>query len=224
MKMNKKKLLSLALVLVLIATLSFGTLAWFSASDEVTNKFMVAESTSDPDKIFSVQLWEEINGEEDFDGATFENILPGARYEKKPLIKNTGIYDQYIRVKVTVTNADAWIAAMNNRLGGANNYDLANIFEGHDETKWTRYEVGEYNAEKNTYSMTFYLNEKLAPNATACLFEEVVIPYQLTQQDMVFIGGGFDLIILAQAIQTENLGIDAEAENAVYEAFKVVMP
>jgi predicted ribosomally synthesized peptide with SipW-like signal peptide len=35
--MNKKKLLSLALVVIMIATLSFSTLAWFSDSDSVTN-------------------------------------------------------------------------------------------------------------------------------------------------------------------------------------------
>ena len=34
--MNKKKLLSLALVVIMIATLSFSTLAWFSDSDSVT--------------------------------------------------------------------------------------------------------------------------------------------------------------------------------------------
>ena len=181
---------------------------------------MVADSATDPDKIFSVQLWEEINGEEDFDGATFEDILPGGRYEKKPYIKNTGRYDQYIRVKVTVTNADAWIAALNT-LGGANDYDLASIFNGHDETKWTRYEVGEYNGAENTYTMTFYLNEKLAPNDEVYLFEEVVIPSQLTQKEMAFIGGGFELTILAQAVQTENLG---EGVDTAYEAFQVVMP
>ena len=141
MKMNKKKLLSLALVLVLIATLSFGSLAWFSDTDEVTNKFMVADSASNPDDIFSVDVWEYVDGDkitEDQDGHTYEDILPGGRYHKEPYVENTGSYDQYVRVKVTVTNADAWIAAL------GNGYDLGTMFEGHDESAWTRYEPGVY--------------------------------------------------------------------------------
>ena len=49
--MNKKKLLSLALAVIMIAILSFGTLAWFSDSDDVTNNFYIASSDdpSDPD-------------------------------------------------------------------------------------------------------------------------------------------------------------------------------
>lgn len=218
MKMNKKKLLSLALVLVLIATLSFGSLAWFSDTDEVTNKFMVADSASNPDDIFSVDVWEYVDGDkitEDQDGHTYEDILPGGRYHKEPYVENTGSYDQYVRVKVTVTNADAWIAAL------GNGYDLGTMFEGHDESAWTRYEPGVYDGTANTYTMTFYLNYKLAPGEKACLFHTVVIPSELTQEDMVFIGGGFELTILAQAVQTENLG---DGVDTAYEAFQVVMP
>ena len=103
--MNKKKLLSLALVAIMIAILSFSTLAWFNDSDEVTNKFHVATSDdpSDPDDIFSVDVWEKVdtdgdgepdtpNPGEDADGgeAVFENILPGARYLKNPIVKGDG--------------------------------------------------------------------------------------------------------------------------------------
>ena len=57
--MSKKKILSLALVLILVASISFGTLAWFSDADEVTNDFLVAGSEDkDPDEIFSVDVWE----------------------------------------------------------------------------------------------------------------------------------------------------------------------
>lgn len=219
MKMNKKKVLSLSLVIVLIAIMSFGTLAWFSADDEVTNTFMVADSADEPNEIFSVDVWEYANGDtenKDQDGATYENILPGGRYHKEPYIENTGSYDQYIRVKVTVSNADAWIAAL------GNDYDLGTMFVGHDETVWTRYDVGEYNGTDNTYTMVFYLNDKLAPDATVCLFDTVVIPSKLTQADMTFIGGEFTLTILAEAVQTENLYKDGVLVDNAYDAFAVV--
>jgi len=214
--MNKRKIFSLAVVVIMIAILSFSTLAWFNDSDSVTNKFQVTDSESDPDKIFSVEVWEYVDGDttvKDYDGATYEDILPGGRYHKEPYIENTGKYDQFIRVKVTVSNADAWIAAL------GNGYDLGSIFEGHDETAWTRYEVGEYDGDKNTYTMTYYLNYKLAPEATACLFNTVVIPSQLDQDDMAFVGGEFDLTIVAEAVQTENLG---DGVDTAYEAFAVV--
>ena len=213
MKMTKKKVFVAALAVCLVAVLSMGTLAWFSAEDEVTNKFMIADSESDPNEIFSVDVWENTpDGDKDQDGYEYKDILPGDQLKKEVYVENTGAYDQYIRVKVTVNNADAWIAAL------GNGYDLGTMFLGHDETKWTRYEVGQYSNDANGsyYTMVFYLNEKLAPNATVNLFETVEIPTQLTQEDMVFVGGQFDLTILAEAVQTENVG------DSAYEAFQTV--
>lgn len=214
MNMNKKKVLSLSIVVIMIAILSFSSLAWFSDADEITNQFMIADSESDADDIFSVDIWENVEGsEEDQDGHIYEDILPGGRYQKEPYVENTGAYDQFIRVHVTVTNADAWIAAL------GNGYDLGTMFEGHDESAWTRYEPGVYDGTENTYTMTYYLNYKLAPEAKACLFTTVVIPGHLTQNDMTFIGGQFDLTIVAEAVQTENLG---DGVDTAYEAFQVV--
>lgn len=209
MKMTKKKVFVAALAVCLVAVLSMGTLAWFSDSDSVTNRFMIADSESNPNEIFSVDVWENTpDGDKDQDGYEYKDILPGDQLKKEVYVENTGAYDQYIRVKVTVNNADAWIAAL------GNGYDLGTMFLGHDETKWTRYEVGQY--ENNTYTMVFYLNEKLAPDTNVNLFKTVEIPSQLTQGDMSFIGGQFELTIVAEAVQTENVG------DSAYEAFKTV--
>lgn len=222
-KNTKKKLFVVAVAVCLIAILSFTTLAWFSDADSVTNEFLIADSESQPDKIFSVDVWEPVDKdgdgeyEKEQEGLKYEDILPGGVYPKAPTVENTGAYDQYIRVHVTVTNADAWIAAL------GNGYDLGSMFLGHDEDLWTRYEVGTYNGEKNTYTMTFYLNKVLepdAPNNTAVLFTDVKIPEHLTQNDMAFIGGSFQLEIVAEAVQTENLG---ENVDTAYEAFEVVV-
>ena len=217
MHMNKKKLLSLSVVIIMIAILSFSSLAWFSDADEITNEFMIADSESEPDEIFSVDVWEDVDedGEPDVDqdGHTYENILPGGRYYKQPYVENTGAYDQFIRVKVTVNNADAWIAAL------GNGYDLGTMFEGHDESLWTRYEPGVYNGTENTYTMTFYLNKILEPDAKEILFTHVVIPSELTQNDMAFVGGSFTLNIVAEAVQTENLG---DGVDTAVEAFAVL--
>lgn len=225
MKMNKKKVLSLSLVIVLIAILSFGTLAWFNDADKVTNTFYVASDDTDndgvvdPDEIFSVDIWEDDPDDidddgqvKDQDGLEYENIVPGGTYEKKPYVENTGSYDQWIRVTVKVTNADAWIAAL------GNGYPLESIFKGFDGTKWTRVEMDGYNGSDNTYSMVFYLNAKLAKDEMVPLFTAVEIPSQLTQEDMVFIDGKFEITISVDALQADGTGATAK------EAFEALWP
>lgn len=217
--MNKKKLLSVSLVVIMIAILSLSSLAWFNDSDNVTNEFHVATSDDDtPDEIFSVDVWENTPDEDkDQDGHEYQDILPGSNLKKEVFVENTGYYSQYIRMTVTVTNADAWIAAL------GNNYDLGTIFGDHDETKWVRMDAGTYNATDNTYTMVYYLQDILNAGDTACLFKTVNIPTHLTQADMVFVGGSFDLTVVADAVQTENLGIDTTDDICdAYQAFQVV--
>lgn len=206
--MNKKKLLSLALVVIMIAVLSFSTLAWFNDTDSVKNEFHIASShdPSDPDDIFSVDLWENTpEGDKDQDGHSYDKILPGSNLKKEVNVENTGAYDQYIRVVLTLSDGQAWLDTLKP------GYDLDTIFIGHDESKWTR-SVGTIIGDEIIY--VYYLNEKLAPGTTAELFTNVVIPTHLTQADMAKLGGAFELDIRADAIQTENLGdgVDTAAE------------
>ena len=215
MKLNKKKVVVVSLAISLIAILSLGSLAWFNAKDEVTNKFMVTNSEDDAEKIFSVDVWEYVDGDtqnKDQDGNEYNDIVPGGRYHKEPYVENTGLYDQWIRVKVTVSDADEWLAIL------GTDYDLTTIFEGFDESAWTRYDepmlVEEVGGSTLTY--VYYLNYKLAPTETAALFNTVVIPSQMTQQDMATLGGTFELDIVAEALQADNTG------NSAYEAFDFV--
>lgn len=210
--MSKKKLISLSLVVIMIAILSLSSLAWFNDSDEVTNKFYVATTDdgdpSDPDDIFSVDLWEETpEGEKEQVGLEFENILPGASYDKEPTVENTGAYDQYIRVVVTLSDGKAWLDAL------GSGYDLSTIFEGHDEDKWTR-SVGTYDADNDQLVYVYYLDRILTPGETEVLFTDVVLPTSLTQEQMAKLDGGFEMHIRVDAIQTENLGegVDTAAE------------
>ncbi len=209
--MNKKKLISLSLVVIMIAILSFSTLAWFNDTDYVTNKFHVATSDdpSDPDDIFSVDVLEKVDTDGDGvadtvgegvdgGGAEFENILPGSNFVKEPIVKNTGAYDQYIRVVVTMSDARAWMDIL-----GAG-YDLSTIFAGHDEDLWTR--SGDSGVKGENLVYVYYLDKTLAPEEEVTLFTHVKLPTSLTQEQMAMLDGGFELTIRADAIQTENLG------------------
>ncbi|MBR5570970.1 MAG: SipW-dependent-type signal peptide-containing protein [Oscillospiraceae bacterium] len=203
MKLNKKKILVLALALSLLALISAGTLAWFTDSDSVTNNFHVATSTQEPDDIFSVTLLENVdtNGDGIADkaetGYIYEDIYPGAQLVKEPFVTNTGSYDQYIRVLVTIdADYDALVG------------DLTGTYLGYDDTLWT---AAGKTVSGNKVTYTYYLNAILAPNASQTLFTHVEIPANLKQTDFATISAGdFQMIIEAQAVQADNTGDNAQ--------------
>lgn len=222
--MNKKKLLSLALVVVLIAILSFGTLAWFNDKEEVTNTFYVASSEDEkPEDIFSVDVYEEVDtdgdGEKetvDSNGAVFEDVLPGENIVKAPYVKNTGRYDQWVRLTITFASQDAWYKVFNANTDPADRSPLALLtFVNDFNDNW----VGEsYTATGDAYVYVYYSKNPLASGDSLSTFTNVTIPHMLTQDDMFDIKE-LTLKVTAEAVQTENLG---EGVNSAKAAFEVV--
>ena len=214
MKITKKKVFVSALIICLLAIISMSTLAWFSASDSVKNEFYVADSgdhTDDPDAIFSVAVWEKTpESDKDTDGYTYNEILPGAKLTKEAHVENTGYYSQYIRAVVTVTSADAWIAAVE-----AKTANVTDVFVGFDATKWDNISR-EYDAAANTVTYVLYYTEVLESGKDITLFEQVKIPESLTVAEAAAFNGGFTITVKAQAVQTENVG------NNAFEAFETV--
>lgn len=230
MKLTKKKVLSIALVVCLIAILSMGTLAWFTDDDAVTNQFLIADSDDDTaDEIFSVDVWENTpEGDEDQDGAEYADILPGDQLKKEAKVENTGAYDQYVRVTITISDAAAWINAM----GG--NYDPANLLVGFDATKWVHgwnnlvdLQPGDPLPENLVYVL--YLKDVLEVGDVEAIFDSVKIPETLTREQAALFNSadlgdkepGFTVDIKAEAVQTANVVPEGTAaEDAAYEAFK----
>lgn len=223
--MNKKKLLSLALAVIMIAILSFSTLAWFNDSDEVTNKFLVAGSEDEnPDEIFSVDVWEDIDGDGDedtTDGYTYEDILPGDKLTKVANVENTGSYDQYIRVIVEITDAAAWMNALGEDF---NDETLIACFDGYNADLWRR-EKSEVDGDVIRITMYYNGGNKenrgiVAPGDVVNVFTAVNIPTTLTQAQAAAFAGGFEINVTADAVQTENLGVNTEDTICdAYEAF-----
>lgn len=219
MKLNKKKVFALALAVCLIATLSMGSLAWFTDSDSVTNDFLIAGSDDEnPDDVFSVDVWEDAtpddpDGEEKIqDKIEYPAILPGDDLYKEVNVENTGAYDQYVRVLVTVSDADIWQAIYKEHYVPLNKIatDLSSAFQ-----PWSII-CDEVN---NTLTYVLYYNSILpyeAPNDVVNLFNNVHIPEELTREQAAQMAGGFQINVTAQAVQTENVGANAA------EAFKTV--
>ncbi len=214
----KKRTFIVALIICMVAIIGIGSLAYFQASKNLTNYFAVAgvvdptdpSATIDPDDLFSIKLDEtNINvmtgfGERTEEGNVYKDILPGDTLKKDPTVTNTGKYDAWVRVKVTVTDAADWEAACAKH--GIT--DLATIFNDFDAKLWDR-EIKEDVEENNTITYTYYYRTKVAPGGTAKLFDSVTIPKQLDVEDMASLAT-FQLKITGEAIQADNTGETAQ--------------
>lgn len=213
MKMNKKKVFVTALVVCLVAILSAGSLAWFSASDSVTNSFYIADSNGDGYPDFSVEVLETDPTTEDptSDGITYIQIAPGDKLSKDPTVKNTGDYDEWIRVYITFSSWSELSAACAKAGVSADLTTWLNI----DTNKWI---YNTSSATTNSITYVYYYNAKLAAGSEVKLFDTVTIPYQFDQDDMHFTNGSFTITVKAEALQADNTG-----NNAV-EAFSKYWP
>ena len=232
--MNKKKLFSLALTVIMIAILSFGTLAWFSDSDDVTNNFYIASSDdTDPDDIFSVDVWENTpDGDKDQDGYEYKDVLPGDVLKKEVSVENTGYYDQYVRVTVTISDAAAWMEVLKTN-GQAPK--LEQIVDGYDPNANVWVDASrEVDVENDTLVYTLHYRnillgdqESIYDNGgvhsdVVTVFTAVKIPASMTVEQAAMFKSNFQITVKAEAVQTENLGLDRTKGDGAQEAFAVV--
>ncbi len=232
--MNKKKLLTLALALIMLAILSFGTLAWFNDADDVTNNFYIASSDdTSPEDIFSVDVWENTpDGDKDQDGYEYKDILPGDVLKKEVNVENTGYYDQYVRVTVTVSDAAAWMEVLNTN-GAAPK--LEQIVDGYDPNANIWVDTSrEVDAANDTLVYTLHYRnillgdqESIYDNGgvhsdVVTVFTAVKIPASMTVEQAAGFKTNFNIAVKAEAVQTENLGIDRSQGEGAVEAFAAV--
>lgn len=221
--MNKKKLLSLALVVIMIAILSFGTLAWFNDTDSVTNEFHVADSDQDGKPDFSVDVIESTtdeNGEKpgtpNADGGfSYDKLLPGDTLSKIVWTENTGDYDQWIRVNVTISDWSVWEKAIikalkadgETNIGNVaiNDYVYTTLLEGFDRNLYLSKGYRNDDTVNDTTTYTLYYKEIVKPGDSFQVMQNVKIPGVLEQEDMNFGTDGFTITVKAEAVQVDNL-------------------
>lgn len=213
MKLTKKKILVAALAVGLIATVSLGSIAWFSDTDKVENKFYIASSDDDnPDDIFSVDVWENTpDGDSDPDGYEYSDVQPGDQLKKEANVQNTGHYDQYVRVKITVTDAAAWMAVLDKTAGTVR---LADIVDGYESGKWEHGSCEVTSDDKLVF--TIYLKDVLTSGNSVEVFKNVKIPADMTTEQAAAFDNEFGVDVVADAVQTKNVG------SSCYEAFQTV--
>lgn len=226
MKMTKKKVFVVALAICLAAMTSMGSLAWFSAQDSVTNNFYIADSDdNDPNDIFSVNVYEKYdsNGDEipeEYEvGISYNDILPGDELDKDAIVKNTGHYDQYIRVIITISDKAVWKSIVESTGADFDQYDIRQHFIGFDSNKWDLVNSTMDNSGDDIQYVLYY-KDILASGNSFSVFTGVEIPEAMTAEHASHFDDdgiwGFTIGVKAQAVQTENVGASS------YEAFQTV--
>ncbi|MBQ6553365.1 MAG: hypothetical protein IJL83_07125 [Clostridia bacterium] len=201
----KKKVLVVAAIVAIISILSVGTLAWYSDSQEKVNKFIVSsDQNGDPD--FSVEVQESVDDTAsdvvptvitDTDGnptgLQYDGILPGDFLSKEPKAVNTGAYDEYIRVTVTLVpdDAAAWAA-------------MVPDFKLNDYLQDVDADFVFDTVSADGLTVVYYYNKILpAGEATADVFKGFNVPdVEMTTTSGVV---SLDLKVKADAVQTRNI-------------------
>ena len=205
----KKKVLVIALIVGLIAIVSLGTLAWYTATDAVTNTIKLADK-------FEITVFEHDSNDPNMavttEGVTYTNLLPGQTIAKDPTVKNTGDHTEWVRVKVTLSQYnEVWKDLVTE---GA---DLTQFFDGYDDTVWEQADeapvvvaADKATGTPSTITITFYMKNTLAPyddtlDNQFTLFDSVTIPEELTVEQAKAMNNEFTILVEAEAIQADNL-------------------
>ena len=228
--MSKKKILTVAIALVLVAVIGVGTLAFFNDTKTVSNLFYTTTQPGPnppgpnpptPSSVFSIKL-EETEFDEDgaatgnmtTTGNTYYKALPGSTFTKDPTVYNTGSLDQWVRVRVTITKTDAWAAA-----GIADPSVILNL-----NANWT-INTSETVTDASAKTVTYYIYyaNKLEPGVRdtdgnyttepvgVTPFSTVTIPSSISDLDAFIALDGFNVNVVADAVQADNNGSSATA-------------
>lgn len=235
--MNKKKLVSLCLVLALLVTAAIGgTMAYFSDKDAQTNVFTTGD--------VKIDLWEDF----DNDGDGLEELIPTTgkdadgniinAVEKEVYVENTGSEAAYVRVHIAIPqildNGYDTFDASQNVLHF--NYDKDSIGEGkwdwsksNDDKKyegnWNFYTTNIDGVWYNVYVVT-YTSELAGATANAAggvtvdAMHQVYLEATTTQADIEEINktlnGEWKIYVAAEGTQAQ--GFD-DAFTALNTAF-----
>ena len=217
----------------MIAILSIGTLAWFNDTDSVTNNFYVADSDQDGLPDFSIDVIESTtdeNGEKpgtpNADGGfSYDKLLPGDTLSKIVWTENTGDYDQWVRINITISDWSVWQKAIvkaleaegETNIGDAlvNEYVYTKLLDGFDRDLYLNKGYSNDDAANDSRTYTLYYKEILQPEDAFQVMQNVKIPAVLEQEDMNFGTDGFTVTVKAEAVQVGNL--NATSSVAAFE-------
>ena len=206
----KKKIISVALVICLIAVAAVGTLAYFTDTKTADNTFTVGD--------VKIALDETNIANPEGDRVTandygIDKVYPGAVLDKDPIVHNTGKNPAYIRAVVTVENGMNWLGLYNDNVWTAPQEAAFNAMINNTLGKGWKlvdiaYDMSGPNHPTSDFVATLMYSGVLEAGAdTTAMFTEIAIPAKLTSEDVTTrIGqnGEFGINVVAQAIQANG--------------------
>lgn len=173
---RKKKLAVLAILVVCIAILATGTMAYYTAQETAYN--VITTGT------LSMELHDETTGGEDFPKEGITGIVPGRVVDKLVYVKNDGEVEFWTRIKLEKTITDAG--------GNTDRLNFNHITLNLNTTDWT---------EHDGY---YYYNKPLKPGeSTEKLFTKVTFGKKLGN---AYMDARVEINVVAQAVQSKNNG------------------
>ena len=211
-KSNKKKAIIASILAAMLATTAVvGTTAYFTDHHSKTNTFSVGS--------VETELHEDGWFAEDTDGDGISeeaiNITPNKTITKDPSIKNTGLNDAYVYLKVTVPMANVVTVDVNgNRQAAAN----TQLFSYSADSNWTLVSTTYNTGNVSTATSVDYVyayNTALAPDAeTTSLFETVT--FANIVEGEIPAETDLDVKVGSFAIQSDDTGSAEEALQKYY--------
>jgi len=211
MKTRSKALLLALCAVLLVAATIFGTMAYLTSTDTVTNTFTVGkvnikldEAKANPDGSLVANA--------DRVKANSYKLLPGHTYNKDPMVTVlSGSESSYVKMTVTFSKANELDAIF--APDGAN---LTSIFNGYDAANWIA--KGNTKGADNTRTYEFWYKEAVAaPTADVALdalFDSITVPGEITNEQLATIEG-MTITVNAYAIQADGFA-NADAAWAAF--------
>lgn len=212
MKTAKKAMLMTLCAIILVVATVFGTMAYLTSTDKVTNTFTVGNVAIKLDEAPVDGNGKATTG--DRVKANSYKLLPGHTYDKDPTVTLLkGSETSYVKMTVTFSKASALDAIF-----APTGADLTTIFNGYDSANWTaKGNTKDTTADTRTYE--FWYKEAVgAPTddvALDALFDSITVPGSITKEQLASIEG-MTITVNAYAIQADGFA-DADAAWKAFE-------
>ena len=212
MKTRSKALLLTLCAVLLVAATIFGTMAYLTSTDTVTNTFTVGkvnikldEAKANPDGSLVANA--------DRVKANEYKLLPGHTSNKDPMVTVlSGSESSYVKMTVTFSKANELDAIF-----APDGADLTSIFNGYDAANWiAKGNTKDETANTRTYEF-WYKEAVAAPTADVALdalFDSITVPGEITGAQLATIEG-MTITVNAYAIQADGFA-DADAAWAAF--------
>lgn len=212
MKTAKKAMLMTLCAIILVVATVFGTMAYLTSTDTVTNTFTVGNVAIKLDEAKANTDGSLVEGADRVKENSYK-LLPGHTYNKDPMVTVlNGSEASYIKMTVTFSKAKELDAIF-----APNGADLTSIFNGYNAANWTA-KGNTKDATANTRTYEFWYKEAVgAPEADVALdalFDSITVPGTITKDQLATIEG-MTITVNAYAIQADGF---ATADLA-WEAF-----